>query len=75
MSKQITITMKPAYIPGWDIKYCSNFGMGAMFIPQAWGWSRAYDAAWELWTSGTPGLAVGSPISCRRSLVPRRMRS
>ena len=44
----LIITMRPAYIPGWDIKYCWNFGMGAMFIPQAWGWSRAHDAAWEL---------------------------
>jgi len=51
MSKKITITMKPAYIPGWDIKYISNWSMGAMFIPKAWGWSRAHEAAWELSTT------------------------
>ena len=48
MSKKITIRMVPALMPGWDIKYISNWTMGVMFIPKAWGWSRAHEAAWEL---------------------------
>ena len=44
----LTVRMRPAYIPGWDIKYITNWSMGAMFIPKSWGWTRAHEAAWEL---------------------------